>query len=129
VGCVPGAAGSHVEGVGWCRQLCGVPWEGWDSVPGVELRLRPCGGVALAYWDCGSALSVGPMAWCEVDERKVDEQSDVAQELAGLLQRLKSRSNLSYQQLARKTFVSSSALHRYCSGASVCPLSSTRWSA
>ncbi|MGH4011643.1 MAG: helix-turn-helix domain-containing protein [Pseudonocardiaceae bacterium] len=48
----------------------------------------------------------------------MDERSCAAQELAGLLQTLKNRSNLSYQQLAKKTFTSSSALHRYCSGAS-----------
>lgn len=40
-------------------------------------------------------------------------------ELARLLRDLKERSNLSYEELARRTFTSSSALHRYCRGQSV----------
>jgi transcriptional regulator with XRE-family HTH domain len=58
----------------------------------------------------------GPEEWCRAQQRL-----SAAQELAGLLQTLKSRSNLSYQQLARKKFASSSTLRRYCSGASVPP--------
>ncbi|RKT53651.1 helix-turn-helix domain-containing protein [Saccharothrix australiensis] len=39
-----------------------------------------------------------------------------ARELAAVLARLKQRSGLSYQELARRTFTSSSTLHRYCRG-------------
>ncbi|SMC70020.1 helix-turn-helix domain-containing protein [Lentzea albidocapillata] len=37
-------------------------------------------------------------------------------DLAGFLSELKRRSGLSYAELARRTYTSSSALHRYCSG-------------
>jgi transcriptional regulator with XRE-family HTH domain len=39
-----------------------------------------------------------------------------AQELAALLEALKRRSRLSYQELGRRVFISSSTLHRYCNG-------------
>ncbi len=41
--------------------------------------------------------------------------------LSDLLRILKERSTLSYQELAAKTFTSSSTLHRYCTGKSVPP--------
>ncbi len=40
-------------------------------------------------------------------------------DLAGALTGLKQRSGLSYQELGRRVFTSSSALHRYCSGKAV----------
>ncbi|GAA3518896.1 transcriptional regulator with XRE-family HTH domain [Streptosporangium album] len=43
----------------------------------------------------------------------VERQRD---DLAGLLSELKQRSGLSYAELARRTYTSSSALHRYCTG-------------
>ncbi|MFJ6569363.1 helix-turn-helix domain-containing protein [Streptomyces sp. NPDC091292] len=39
-----------------------------------------------------------------------------AQELAGVLAGLRERSGLSYQELGRRVFASSSTLHRYCNG-------------
>ncbi len=45
----------------------------------------------------------------------VDGSGD-ARELAAVLARLKQRSGLSYQELARRTFTSGSTLHRYCRG-------------
>ncbi|MFE7165864.1 peptidoglycan-binding protein [Streptomyces sp. NPDC057616] len=45
--------------------------------------------------------------------------SAYARELTDLLQRLKSRADCSYEALARRSGVSGSALHRYCSGAGV----------
>ncbi|MFD5814009.1 peptidoglycan-binding protein [Streptomyces sp. NPDC127038] len=45
--------------------------------------------------------------------------SSYARELADLLQRLKCRADCSYEALARRSGVSSSALQRYCSGAGV----------
>ncbi|MER6666207.1 helix-turn-helix domain-containing protein [Amycolatopsis japonica] len=46
------------------------------------------------------------------------EQRD---DLAGLLSALKQRSGLSYAELARRTYVSTSTLHRYCTGRSEPP--------
>ncbi|WP_411977604.1 helix-turn-helix domain-containing protein [Streptomyces phaeochromogenes] len=43
-------------------------------------------------------------------------RADAAQELAAALGELKERSGLSYQELGRRVFMSSSTLHRYCSG-------------
>ncbi|MFJ9538280.1 peptidoglycan-binding protein [Streptomyces sp. NPDC101225] len=45
--------------------------------------------------------------------------SPYAREFTDLLQRLKSRADSSYEALARRSGVSGSALHRYCSGAGV----------
>lgn len=42
-----------------------------------------------------------------------------AQEFSALLTELKERSGLSYTELGRRTFTTSSTLHRYCTGASV----------
>ncbi|GGU37830.1 helix-turn-helix domain-containing protein [Streptomyces lavendofoliae] len=42
-----------------------------------------------------------------------------ARELAALLAALKERSGLSYQELGRRVFLSSSTLHRYCNGRGV----------
>ncbi|MEV0321598.1 helix-turn-helix domain-containing protein [Streptomyces sp. NPDC050658] len=42
-----------------------------------------------------------------------------AQEFSAALRRLKQRSELSYQELARRAFLSRSTLHRYCSGKGV----------
>ncbi|GAA2910307.1 hypothetical protein GCM10010517_76790 [Streptosporangium fragile] len=47
--------------------------------------------------------------------------SERDRELSRLLRRLKERSKRSYEDLAGSTFVSSSTLHRYCSGKSVPP--------
>ncbi|MDX3230411.1 helix-turn-helix domain-containing protein [Streptomyces sp. ME19-01-6] len=44
------------------------------------------------------------------------ERTEGARELATALAGLKERSGLSYKELARKVFTSSSTLHRYCSG-------------
>jgi hypothetical protein len=46
---------------------------------------------------------------------------DPSEELAALLRVLKARTNRSYDALARRIGASSSALHRYCSGAGVPP--------
>lgn len=43
-------------------------------------------------------------------------EPDASQELAGILAGLKERSGLSYQELGRRVFTSSSTLHRYCNG-------------
>ncbi|NUP36936.1 MAG: helix-turn-helix domain-containing protein [Streptomyces sp.] len=44
------------------------------------------------------------------------EGPEGAKELAGVLAGLKERSGLSYQELGRRVFTSSSTLHRYCNG-------------
>jgi Helix-turn-helix domain/Beta-galactosidase len=44
------------------------------------------------------------------------DRPEGAQELAGVLAGLKERSGLSYQELGRRVFTSSSTLHRYCNG-------------
>ncbi|MGP3984419.1 helix-turn-helix domain-containing protein [Streptomyces sp. KR80] len=47
--------------------------------------------------------------------------SQDAQSLGALLLKLKRRGGVSYAQLARRTYTSSSTLHRYCTGTSVPP--------
>jgi transcriptional regulator with XRE-family HTH domain len=49
------------------------------------------------------------------------DERNAATELADLLRGMKQRSSCSYEELARRTFVSSSTLHRYCTGRSVPP--------
>ena len=49
-------------------------------------------------------------------KRGTVERTADAQCLADLLQELKQRSGLSYQELSRRTFSTSSTLHRYCTG-------------
>ncbi|MFF5011340.1 helix-turn-helix domain-containing protein [Streptomyces phaeochromogenes] len=44
------------------------------------------------------------------------DRQEGAQELASVLAELKERSGLSYQELGRRVFTSSSTLHRYCNG-------------
>src|SRR4051812_39452965 len=48
-------------------------------------------------------------------------ESSAAAALGDLLEQMKRRSECSYVELARKTFTSSSTLHRYCAGRSVPP--------
>jgi hypothetical protein len=48
-------------------------------------------------------------------------ESSAAAALGDLLEQMKQRSKFSYAELARKTFTSSSTLHRYCAGRSVPP--------
>lgn len=80
--------------------------DGWDVKGSPHQRLYPQIGM---LWHTAQCHDRG---W------EVDVQG-ATPELAGLLRGLKERSNLSYEELARRTFTSSSALHRYCRGQSV----------
>src|SRR3712207_1642982 len=53
--------------------------------------------------------------------RRVMREAAAAEELAAYLGQLKRRTGRSYSALARRLDVSSSALHRYCSGEGVPP--------
>lgn len=59
---------------------------------------------------------LGAESRAEVTGVKGLDGPEGAQELARVLAGLKQRSGLSYQQLGRRVFTSSSTLHRYCNG-------------